>query len=174
MKPEEEQIVSGCRRLDQQACKRLYDRFAPSMLSLCMRYLGDRDAAQDVMQEGFIKVFGNIGKLRASDMLAPWIRRIMVNTALDAIRKHVDMVDVDDPVAEKSLGVGAEAFDNIEVEAIMAALSSLPETQRVVFNLCEVEGYSDAEVAEMIGMKEPSVRSARCRARQALQKKLEK
>ena len=174
MKPEEEQLVAGCRNHNQKACKRLYDMFAPSMMAVCMRYMGNRAEAQDVMQDGFIKVFNNIGKLRTSAVLSAWIRRIMVNTAIDTIRKKADLVSVEAVEDEKNLGVAADAFDNIGVEAIMEALAVLPDTQRVIFNLCEIEGYSDAEVAATLGMKEPSIRSARCRARQALQKILAK
>lgn len=173
MKPDEATLVEACLKHDQRACKQLYDRYASQMLGVCMRYAINREAAEDLLHEGFIKVFENLGKLRDKSQLGPWIRSVMVHTAVSAYRKE--------KIYENSVGIDVDDFCSsqqddiygaIDIELILKAIQELPPAYRVAFNLCEIEGYSFAEASEILGIVESSVRSNYCRARHILAEKL--
>ncbi len=172
MIPEEEQLVLACRNHDQEACRQLYDKFAPTMLGVCMRYTHDRDTAQDILHDGFIKVFANLKHLRTPESLSTWIRSIMVNTALDTIRKTINTVSIDNLTIDPSYTTDMQEFDHIDTETIVKALQQLPAMQRFAFNLCEIEGYSEKDAAEYLRVQPGTVRAYCCRARQILQKLL--
>lgn len=170
MKSEAESLVEACLRHDERAYKRLYDAYAPKMLGVCLRYAHDRDAAQDMLHDGFIKVFDNLKSLKDPAQLGGWIRRVMVNTALNALRSIRETTTLDDPeAAEMPLTVN---YDGYDTERILLAIQRLPEQYRAVFNLYEIEGYSHAEIGEKMGIKESSVRSILSRAKQKLAKDL--
>ncbi|MDY5968942.1 MAG: RNA polymerase sigma factor [Bacteroidales bacterium] len=170
MKSEVECLVEACLRHDEQACQRLYDVYAPKMLGVCLRYAHDRDAAQDMLHDGFIKVFDNLGTLKNPAQLGGWMRRVMVNTALNALRSIRETTSLDDPeVTNIPLVVN---YDKYDTERILQAIQRLPEQYRAVFNLYEIEGYSHAEIGEKLGLKENSVRSILSRAKQKLVKDL--
>ena len=167
MKLDDEHLLSACRDNDPQALRQLYDDYAPAMLGLCMRYVKDRDAAQDVLHDGFIKVFENISSLRKPEMLGSWIRSIMIRTAIDSLRqsrKHtlVDDSDMDSLCNDDSTDLPYDA------EQIVSALEQLPDTMRVVFNLYFIEGYSAQDLAEEYNLQPSSIRSICHRARKAL------
>ena len=172
MIPEEEQLVLACRNHDQEACRQLYDKFAPAMLGVCMRYTNDRDAAQDILHDGFIKVFANLKHLRTPESLSSWIKSIMVNTALDTVRKVIDTVPIDNYASDQNYTTDMQEFDNIDTDVIVDALQRLPKMLRFAFNLCEIEGYSEKEAAEYLKVQPVTVRTYCCRAKQALQKML--
>jgi len=169
MKLDEEQLVAACRKNDQRALRQLYERYAPSMLGICMRYVKDRDAAQDVLHDGFIKVFENLNKLKSSSSLSSWIRKIMVNTAISSLRKSTPF----DPIEQHTEDLQDDTmlqdqFRLYEPEQIVKALQQLPDTQRIIFNLYEIEGYSDQQLAEEYNMKPSSIRSIVCRSREQI------
>ncbi len=172
MKTENEQIVKACLDNDPLAQKQLYDRFAPVMLSVCVRYMGNFEDAQDVLQDGFVKVFSHLHQLKDVVQLRSWIERIMVNTAISALRKRNERLSIDevDPATEE-LTVDCD-FSRYDVEQIMKAIKSLPRVQRITFNMREVEGYPDDEIAKKLGITEVTVRSNASRARQQLIAKL--
>ncbi|MBQ6956410.1 MAG: sigma-70 family RNA polymerase sigma factor [Bacteroidales bacterium] len=172
MKPDEATLVEACLRHDQKACRQLYDSYAPLMFGICMRYARSRQAAEDILHEGFIKVFENLGKLRDTSQLASWIRSLMVHTAVSAYRREHNVEALSDLTDESVSSDADEIYGNIDIEVIMRAVQQLPTAYRMAFNLCDVEEYSFAEASEKLGIRESTVRSNLCRARRILAEKL--
>lgn len=176
MKTEEEQLIEGCVRRDQLACKRLYDRYASKMYPLCLRYSDNELAAQDILHDGFIKVFNNIHRLREPAALGSWIRSVMVMTAINNWHKEKQFVDVDtlDDTLESDYASYNEIYSDIDIHHILKAVQELPKSYRFAFNLCEIEGYDFPDAAEKLGVSESTVRSNLSRAKQLLAAKLRK
>lgn len=172
----DQELVKGCVEGKPQFQKALFDRYAPVMYPVCIRYVG-REVAQDVLQDGFITVFDKLGTYKGEGSLEGWIRRIMVNTALMELRKNSATKNADDidevPVAElgyQSHGV----LDEISAKELMKVIEKMPEGFRSIFNLFVLDGYSHAEIAQMLGITELSSRSQLSRARAWLQTRLKK
>lgn len=161
-------IVAGCRRHDRRAQRMLYDTFAPMAMGVCMRYAHDRDEAQDLLQEGFVKVFENIGRLRDAERVGAWIYRLMVNVCLNYYRRHVRPRYID----EEGVDGVQQPLDPFGTEEVAEALRCLTPAQRVAFNLVEVEGYSFEEAAEKMRCTEVNVRALLCRAKGRLREEL--
>ena len=176
MKLDEEQLVAQCRKNNQRACRELYDRYASIMFSICVRYMGDHDAAQDVLHDGFVKIFASLGQLRSSDSLQAWMTRIMVRESLDALRK-VKPAESFELIGDTGHADYADnAFESIlegcDIELLFNAIRELPEFSRIIFNLHEIEGYSYDELAERFDIKAASVRSVIFRARKLIAERL--
>lgn len=173
MKPDEATLVEECLRHDPKACRQLYDRFAPRMFGVCMRYARSREAAEDILHDGFIKVFDSLGRLRDTTQLEAFIRSLMIHTAISTYRREskVDAVTsfTDNESVFQSMD---DIYGNIDVEIIMKAVQQLPTAYRMAFNLCDIEGYSFADAAKKIGVSESTVRSNLSRARHILASKL--
>ncbi len=162
----------GCLRNERKEQEALYRALAPKMLAVCMRYANDKDEAQDILQEGFIKMFNNVHKYRGDGNLEGWIRRIMVHTAISRYRKLKPMVLVED-MAENDLDVSASNnANNLEVNDLMKLVQQLPNTYRSVFNLYAIEGYSHQEIGTKLGITELLSRTTLYRARNILKEKL--
>jgi RNA polymerase sigma-70 factor (ECF subfamily) len=162
----------GCLRNERKEQEALYRALAPKMLAVCMRYANDKDEAQDILQEGFIKMFNNVHKYRGDGNLEGWIRRIMVHTAISRYRKLKPMVLVED-MAENDLDVSASSnANNLEVNDLMKLVQQLPNTYRSVFNLYAIEGYSHQEIGTKLGITELLSRTTLYRARNILKEKL--
>lgn len=174
MKSEEAQLIEACIRRDERACRQLYERFAPKMYGICLRYTHTTAAAEDVLHDGFIKVFENLGKLRATDALGSWICKIMVYTAINSQRNELPLAscDVVDEVKNRDYASSDEIYAKIDAEIVVNAMRDLPASFRMVLNLCEVEGYSIEEVSKMLKVKNSTVRSALTRAKRMLAEKL--
>ena len=144
------------------------------MMAVCMRYAKDKDEAQDVMQEGFIKVFKNLTSYRSEGSLEGWIRHIMVNSAITRYRKSKTMVLVDD-FGENDTVPGSSYNNNkLEAEDLMNLIQELPDSYRSVFNMYAIEGYSHQEIGDSLGISELLSRTTLCRARGILKNKLVK
>ncbi|MBI3136377.1 MAG: RNA polymerase sigma factor [Bacteroidetes bacterium] len=169
----DEQLVKECVSGNTIAQKKFYELFAKKMMGVCFRYTNNVEEAQDVLQEGFIKIFGKLSDFESKGSLEGWVRRIMVNTALDHYRKnkkHQNDVDVD------TVGYKLEK-DDYTIEAITAndllkIVQAIPEGYRVVFNLFAIEGYSHKEIAERLGVTESTSKSQYSRAKSLLRKLL--
>ena len=167
----ETELIEGCRRGDRAIQKALYDRYKGKMMMVCMRYSKSTLEAEDILQEGFVKIFHGIKEFRQEAKLETWITRIMINTALNAQRKKLylfPMVDVEDinlPENEVSLG-------NLHFKQLLEMIQSLPQGCQMVFNLFAIEGYSHKEIAEMLGISEGTSKSQYSRAKNLLQTKL--
>ena len=169
----EEEIYEGCRRADQKARRELYTRFSGVMLAIGIRYLSDRDAAEDLLHDVFVNVLTNFQKFtfRGEGSLKAWMKRVMVNAALDRIRrdKPLDTVDVDnvsDIIDEEP------DSERIPASEILQMVAALPTGYRTVLNLYAFEGYSHREIAEQLGINEKSSSSQLSRAKSLLAKKI--
>ena len=162
----------GCLQNDRKHQEALYRALAPKMLAVCMRYANDRDEAQDILQEGFIKMFNNVHKYRGDGNLEGWIRRIMVHTAISRYRKLKPMVLVEDMAEEGALSSATHNANNLEVNDLMKLVQQLPQAYRSVFNMYAVEGYSHQEIGNKLGITELLSRTTLYRARNILKEKL--
>ncbi|NDW10851.1 RNA polymerase sigma factor [Dysgonomonas sp. 520] len=171
----EKLLIARCKRGESQAYRELYELYAPAMMSVCMRYVNNKETAQDLLQEGFIKIFTKIDTYSETGAFSGWIRRIFVTTALqylrsnDALKQSVDIEECEGYINDMDFS----ALDQISADELMASIAELPEGYRTVFNLFALEGYSHSEIAEMLGVKESTSRSQFVRAKKILQKRLE-
>lgn len=169
----EKDLVKKCLMNDSGAQELLYRRYASKMLGVCLRYAKNRMEAEDILQEGYIKVFKNLNTYKGEGSLEGWVRRIMVNTAINFYRasiKYVQSLD-DDEMNDKNLP-NVSMNDLLSTKELLKIIQELPEGYRVVFNLYAVEGYSHKEIAAILDVSESTSKSQLSRARVALQNKL--
>lgn len=151
----------------------LYERFQAKMLGVCLRYFPNRDDAQDILQDGFIKVFRSIDSFEEKGSLEGWIRRIMVNTALEQIRKNASKGQkVDFERETLMMAVQQDAIEELSAADIHRFIAALPTGYRIIFNLFAIEGYNHNEIAEQLGISVNTSYSQYHRARALLQKML--
>ena len=164
-----EELLSRCRAGERQAQELLYKQLASKMLGVCMRYANSRMEAEDMLQNGFIKVFKSINDYRGDGAFEGWVRRIMVHASIEYYRKHhriVQAMDLADAGIEPT--VDAAAITNMDVKDLMNIIQQLSPGYRMVFNLYAIEGYSHKEVASMMGITEGASKSQLSRARTIL------
>lgn len=165
-----EKLIRQCLAGDRKAQYALYQAYAPAMLGLCLRYTRERNEAEDVLQEGFIRMFTALPTFKFAGSFAGWLRRIMVHTALRYLQKHRQqqsvLVDLDP--AEVPLTTLSEAEPQLSAEELLAMIHRLPEGYRLVFNLHVIEGYDHQEIAGMLDIQEATSRSQLFKARQML------
>ncbi len=160
------------RKTDQY---RLYALHAKKMFGICLRYAANHEEAQDVLQEGFIKVFQNLPSYQAKGSLEGWIRRIIVNTAIEKYRGKMYHLSMDD-IAHQEVAINHynQAADMLHAKDILALVQKLPVQYRLVFNLYALEGFSHKEISEKLKISESTSRSNLTRARMILKDKLNK
>jgi RNA polymerase sigma factor (sigma-70 family) len=158
----------GCLKNDRKQQELLYKTLAPKMMAVCMRYAADRDEAQDILQEGFIKMFNNVHKYRGEGNLEGWIRRIMVHCAISRYRRLKPLVLVENISEDNSSLSRSFNAHGLEVRDLLKMIQKLPETYRSVFNMYAIEGYSHQEIGHSLGMTEISSRTTLHRARASL------
>lgn len=169
----EEELIKRCVKKDIRAQKQLYEKYAPLMMSVCIRYVGDRDLAQDILQDGFIKLFSKIHTYSGSGSFIGWMRRIFVNTALEYLRRNdVFKFSTDIDTAYYIESSEESALDKLSAEELMNCIAELPNGFRTVFNMYAIEGYSHAEIAKKLGIQEGTSRSQYARAKIILQQKI--
>lgn len=167
-------LIKECSRGNAKAQRALFDKFAPKMLAVCMRYLKNMDEAEDALQDGFVKVFQKIPEFKMEGSLEGWIRRIMVNNSLDAIRRNKKQLLEDDvDTVQHKVSFTDFQFDDMDLQHLMKIIQSLPDGYRVVFSMFAIEGYSHKEIAETLGVSENTSKSQYSRARALLREKLE-
>lgn len=172
---DEQQLIDGCMRGETWARKELYERYAPAMMSVCMRYVGNRETARDLLQDGFVKIFTKIQSYSGTGAFGGWVRRIFVTTALEYLRSSDNMrqsvgLDGYDGSLED---VNYSVLDRLSADDLLACVAQLPPGYRTVFNLYAIEGYSHSEIAEMLHIQEVTSRSQFIRARNALRKSVQ-
>ena len=169
----DDKLIKKCTEGNLLAQKMFYEKFAGKMFGVTLRYMNGNDEAQDVLQEGFIKVFNNLPLYKNKGSLEGWIRRIIVNTALDQIRKnkkfmnHVEVDNVGYLLDDESY-----IIEGLEAEDLLKIINQLPEGYRVVFNLFGIEGYSHKEIGERLNITESTSKSQYSRSRKILRKLL--
>jgi RNA polymerase sigma-70 factor (ECF subfamily) len=168
-------LVIECVKGNSRAQRMLFERFSQKMLGVCLRYAKSTEQAEDVLQDGFVKVFSKLNDFKHDGSLEGWIRRIMVNTSLDQIRKEnkfsgntsLDNVDY-------KLQNNAFVLENLAAKDLMKMVQSMPVGYKVVFNMFAIEGYSHKEISEHLGISENTSKSQYSRARAYLRERLEK
>lgn len=171
----EKELVEKCLRNDAVAQRTLFETYAPKMMAVCMRYAKDKMQAEDVLQVGFIKVFSNLEKFSGKGSLEGWIRRIMVNSSLDEIRRNTKFLanqSMDD--VDYKLGMTQNVDANLLEDDLMKLVQNLPTGYQTVFNLYAIEGFSHKEIAEQLGVTESTSKSQYSRAKKLLQEAVEK
>jgi RNA polymerase sigma factor (sigma-70 family) len=169
-----ENIIEGCRLKNPKAQHQLYEQFSASMFGVCLRYSGSYEDAQDVLHEGFLKVFEKIEQFLGKGAFEGWVRKIMVNTALEKYRNRYKIINIQDNIIEVE-GTGSEELaENMTVNEIMQFIQELSPKYRLVFNLYAIEGYTHKEISELMNITEGTSKSNLSRARAILQEKVKK
>lgn len=167
-----ESLLEGCKRGDRKSQEGLYYQLSGRMMAVCMRYAKDRTEAEDMLQIGFVKVFQKIAEFRNEGSFEGWIRRIMVNSAIEIYRKNLRTLSVVD--IDEVHDVVQSTFDmsGLEARDLMKLIQQLSSGYRMVFNMYVIEGYSHKEIAETLGISEGASKSQLSRARAILKEKI--
>jgi RNA polymerase sigma factor (sigma-70 family) len=178
----DDQIIVGCLEGKRKAYSLLFKNYSPVMLGVCMRYCKNRIDAEDVMQDGFIKVFTQMHKFRSEGSFEGWIKRIMINAAIDNYQsnlKHAFHEDVSEIVQSPVMVDNPDEDDDlpgeldIPREKLMQMIQELPDGYRMVFNLFAIENYNHKDIASLLGISENTSKTQLLKARKALRKKIE-
>jgi len=172
---EEWQLIEGCRRQDRKSQQIVYERYGRVMYGICLRYSSDAESAQDLLHDGFIKVFASIASFEGKGSFEGWMKRIFENLALENIRKdkHKKQFSEDiENIAEIIPDDNGSEMENISEGVLLNMIQELPPGYRSVFNLYAIENYSHKEISETLGIAEGTSRSQYIRARLFLQEKV--
>jgi len=176
-----EDIINRCLRKDRLAQEQLFKLYYGKMMGVCLRYTNDRDTAQEILQDGFIKVFDKLNTFESNGSFDGWIRRIMANTALDALRKNkrLNWVEENEINTKTEFNNPEDNFEfeqEFDLKANMAieAINELSPAYKIVFNLYVFENYSHKEIAESLGISEGTSKSNLAKAKMNLQKIINK
>ncbi len=172
--PIENHIIEACLQNDRRAQKQLYEYFSGKLFVVAMRYMKNRESAEDVLQESFVKVFRHLDTFRFDCPIEAWLRKIVVNTALKALKKNANwaLSLEGDFMIEESLHYSNEGFNELGYQELMAMIHDLPDGSRTIFNLYAIEGFKHHEIAELLGISEGTSKSQYSRAKSLLQDKL--
>ncbi len=170
-----EQIIEKCRHNDRKAQKVLYDCYAAAMLGICIRYCKNKNEAEDVLQEAFYKIFTHIDQYRGDGPFEAWMKRIVVNTAINhyhALKSHMVEDDITQ-VHEYLPEIAITPSQGYTADELLKVINSLPQGYKMVFNLYAIEGYKHSEIAAMLGIDENTSKSQYSRAKALIRQKLE-
>ena len=171
----EEVLLQGCQQNDAFAQQELYSRFSPKMLSVCYRYAKSREDAEDMLQEGFIKVFTQIKQFEGRGSLEGWILRIIVHTCINHLKKNKKFNDNVDILFAGNISIKEDNIPAVlQAKQVVECIRTLPIGYRTVLNLYAIEGYSHKEIAAMLDIEESTSRSQYTRARNMLEELLVK
>jgi RNA polymerase sigma-70 factor (ECF subfamily) len=162
--------MEGNRRMQEE----LYKRFSPRMYAVCLRYAGNAEEAEDILQEGFIKVFKKLNSFRSEGSFEGWVRRIFVNTAIEHFRKKRYLQPVTEKEENTIEGKYFSVLDELAEKDILALVQELSPGYRTVFNMYVVEGYTHKEIADMLEISEGTSKSQLSRAKVILQDMVKK
>lgn len=162
-------LLKGCLNGDRRMQEELYRRYSPRMYAVCLRYAGKAEEAEDILQEGFIKVFKKMDSFRGDGSFEGWMRRIFVNTAIEHFRRKRYLMPVTEKEENTIEGKFTSVLDDLGAKDIMALVQELSPGYRTVFNMYVVEGYTHKEIADMLGISEGTSKSQLSRAKVILQ-----
>ncbi len=166
----EQAILAGCLQNDALAQRELYNLYSPKMLSVCYRFAQSREDAEDMLQEGFIKVFTQISSFKNQGSFEGWVRRIIVHTCINFLKKYKKFSDNVDLVYASYLHIKEETIPSImQAKQVVESIRLLPIGYRTVLNLHAIEGYNHKEIAEMLDIEESTSRSQYTRAKAMLE-----
>ncbi|MGC1515248.1 MAG: RNA polymerase sigma factor [Maribacter sp.] len=169
----EKQLIKKAIAGQHGAQELLYKKFAPKMLGVCRQYIKDLHFAEDVMVQGFVKMFNKLDTYRFEGSFEGWLRRIMVRESISFLRKQ-QFVVYDDEIFESNQGFGEVQTTDLDTEYVQQLIDSLPQGYKMVFVLFVVEGYKHREIAEMLSISESTSKSQFFKARKMLQEQLKK
>lgn len=167
--PQFVRIIAGCQKRDEASQIMLYRMFYSYGMSICLRYAKNRESAVEMLNDGFFKIFLKIDQYHPDLPFKPWLRRILINAAIDHYRKYDQATLAEGPLPNLPLPVYNEGLQQLEYEDLLKVLQELSPAYRVVFNLFVMEGYTHQEVAEQLGISIGTSKSNLAKARQHLQ-----
>lgn len=167
-----EQLIVSCQKEERKAQKELYERFAPTMLGVCRRYVKHLEIAEEMLSNGFIKAFRYINNFEGKGSFEGWLRKIMIRECLDYLKTEKDwMVSVDTFLP--SMEPSQDAATDLETEELLALIDELPAGYKEIFNLYVIEGMKHHEIATLLNISENTSKTQLMKARLALQKRIE-
>ena len=175
-------LVEGCKKKDRQAQKELYERFSPVLFGIALRYTGNRDDAQDLLHDGFLKIFDKINKYNFTGSFEGWIKQVFINFVIDWLKKkkHVEYRDeirnesYNELVDNNFNTLEESELSKLKIEILLKMIDKLPPAYKLVFNMYVFEGYSHKEIGEFLGISENTSKSNYSRAKQKLRNLIEK
>jgi RNA polymerase sigma-70 factor (ECF subfamily) len=172
--PEIKNIINGCLLGNRRDQELLYRRYAAKLYAVCLQYSGNDEEARDILQEGFIKIFENLVHYKYEGSFDGWVRRIVVNTALEKYRSKHNLYRIDDidQIPEQNAEPDNEDYAGLGARDLMEIIRELPPRYRIVFNLFAIEGYSHKEIGDMMSISEGTSKSNLSRARVILQRRV--
>jgi len=165
-------LIQNCKKGDISSQERLYKHFYGYAMGIGLRYIFNREDALEVVNDSFIKVFNSIRTFNEDNSFKPWLRRIIVNTAIDRRRKDLKYLHNVDLEQAEHVGTGAHIVERLTAQDILNLLNYLPDIQRMVFNLYEIDGYSHEEIAKTLNIPASSSRTYLSRAKERLKRAL--
>ena len=166
-------MISSCRKGKEEGRRQLYEKFYGYAIGLCLRYANSREEAQEILNDGFIKVFKHINSHKSEASFKAWMRRIMINAAIDHYRKyqaHYHSLEISYAAQLENRTAQLEALDQLSREEILRMVQQLPPSYRMVFNLYAIEGYSHNEIATKLDISTGTSKSNLAKARMKLRK----
>ena len=165
----ETDLIGGCIEGDRKMQYELYQRFSPKMYGVCLRYAANAEEAEDLLQEGFIKVFRKLASFRSEGSFEGWIRRIFVNTAIEQFRRKTYLQPITEREEGTIEGKYLSVLDSLAERDVIALVQELSPGYRTVFNMYVIEGYTHREIADALGISEGTSKSQLSRAKLILQ-----
>ncbi len=172
--PFDEKLIKRCIQGEEKAQKQLYDCFSKVLYGICLRYSNNADDAKDILQDGWIKIFFKLSQYSGKGSFEGWIKRIMVNTALEFYRLNKVHTMQSDVYEEKGIVFNSFSLEKISQKELLQAMGNLALGYRTVLNLYAIEGYTHAEIGELLGISEGTSKSQLSRARTAFIEELKK
>lgn len=170
----EQEIIKGCKKGKHKAQKILYQKYSAVMFAICMRYANSHSDAEDILQEGFVKIFSHIDSYKEQGSFISWMKRIFVNTSITyfhrnkKFRFHINIEETENIFPQES----NTSNETLSTEDLMKIINKMPEGYRIVFNLYAIEGYKHKEIAELLNIDVNTSKSQYSRARKWIQQKL--
>jgi len=162
-------VIEGCIQRKAASQRALLEQFYGLAKKICLRYASGNAEAEEMVDDGFLKIFERIGEYDLSRPFEPWLSRIMVNTAIDYFRKYGHRIAASDLEEAVEVSTDANQISMLAAEELLSLIQQLPATYRLVFNLCALEGYDHAFVADQLGITESTSRANLAKARAKLQ-----
>lgn len=169
-----DEILKGCLNNDRSSQKKLFDLYAPKMLAVCMRYIRNKEEAEDVLQESFIKVYKKLDTFKGNGSFEGWIRSIMVNTSLRHLENRKREIDKTELTNYTPIPGINDIISKLDYQILIKLVNELPDGYRLVFTLYAIEGFQHKEIAEKLGITVGTSKSQLARARDLLKKNVEK
>jgi len=168
-------ILERCKKFERKAQKELYDIYSPVLFGICMRYAKSKFEAEDMLQEGFIKILTKVNDYKGDGSFEGWMRRIIVNTAISMYhknKKHNDIYEIDE-INETDIKGYTIEDNQFTSDELFKVINSLPEGYKVVFNLYAIEGFKHKEIAELLNINQNTSKSQYSRAKEKIRQQLE-